>query len=205
MTRASRRGIHPIQTRYNGYHFRSRLEARWAVYFDTIGLKYDYEPEGFHLDGLNYLPDFWFPEKESFGEVKPVPFTEAETEKARRLVTTTQKSLVRLIGTPAVQSYPWNRASNFIEVSRYLDFVVHCLPVYFTHVPDYSEIEALAADLSLNSVWTTDESVFVSSASDPEFDFLPWPSDFGSSHVRDLPPPDVFAGVEAARSARFGT
>lgn len=25
-----------IQTSYKGYRFRSRLEARWAVYFDTI-------------------------------------------------------------------------------------------------------------------------------------------------------------------------
>lgn len=25
--------IKPIETIYNGYHFRSRLEARWAVFF----------------------------------------------------------------------------------------------------------------------------------------------------------------------------
>jgi len=48
-----------IETYYNGYRFRSRLEARWAVFFDTLGVKYEYEPEGFDLgDGLYYLPDF---------------------------------------------------------------------------------------------------------------------------------------------------
>ena len=48
-----------IETVYNGYRFRSRLEARWAVFFDTLGVKYEYEPEGFKLDnGLYYLPDF---------------------------------------------------------------------------------------------------------------------------------------------------
>ena len=48
-----------IQTRYNGYLFRSRLEARWAVFFNTLGLKWEYEPEGFDLgDGVYYLPDF---------------------------------------------------------------------------------------------------------------------------------------------------
>ena len=48
-----------IQTRYKGYHFRSRLEARWAVFFDTAGIKWEYEVEGFQLpNGTRYLPDF---------------------------------------------------------------------------------------------------------------------------------------------------
>ncbi|MBQ1293958.1 MAG: hypothetical protein IIY21_07950 [Clostridiales bacterium] len=48
-----------IETCYNGYRFRSRLEARWAVFFDALGVKYEYEPEGFELDdGTWYLPDF---------------------------------------------------------------------------------------------------------------------------------------------------
>lgn len=51
--------IKPIETFYNGHRFRSRLEARWAVFFDTLGVKYDYEPEGFQLPGGKcYLPDF---------------------------------------------------------------------------------------------------------------------------------------------------
>lgn len=44
---------------YNGYRFRSRLEARWAVFFDALGVKYEYEPEGYKLpNGMCYLPDF---------------------------------------------------------------------------------------------------------------------------------------------------
>lgn len=51
--------IKAIETIYNGYRFRSRLEARWAVFFDAMGIKYDYEPEGFSMDyGIRYLPDF---------------------------------------------------------------------------------------------------------------------------------------------------
>lgn len=51
--------VKPIETEYNGYRFRSRLEARWAVFFDAIGAKWEYEPEGFQLkDGTRYLPDF---------------------------------------------------------------------------------------------------------------------------------------------------
>lgn len=52
-------GVKPIETEYAGYRFRSRLEARWAVFFDACGVKWEYEPEGFDLgDGLYYLPDF---------------------------------------------------------------------------------------------------------------------------------------------------
>lgn len=51
--------IKPIETLYHGYRFRSRLEARWAVFLDSLGVKYEYEPEGFRLpDGSMYLPDF---------------------------------------------------------------------------------------------------------------------------------------------------
>lgn len=49
----------PIPTEYNGHIFRSRTEARWAVFFDVLQLKYEYEVEGFILnDGTYYLPDF---------------------------------------------------------------------------------------------------------------------------------------------------
>lgn len=51
--------IKAIGTFYKNYHFRSRLEARWAVFFDALGLEWQYEPEGFDLgDGVYYLPDF---------------------------------------------------------------------------------------------------------------------------------------------------
>jgi hypothetical protein len=51
--------IAAIPTRYKGYHFRSRLEARWAVFFDALGIAWEYEPEGYTLsDGTKYLPDF---------------------------------------------------------------------------------------------------------------------------------------------------
>lgn len=47
-----------IETVYKGYKFRSRLEARWAVFFEALGLDWTYEPEGFDLGGVWYLPDF---------------------------------------------------------------------------------------------------------------------------------------------------
>lgn len=65
--------IKPIETYYNGYRFRSRLEARWAVFFDSLGIKYEYEPEGFELeDGTWYLPDFYLKDFNTWVEVKGV-------------------------------------------------------------------------------------------------------------------------------------
>jgi hypothetical protein len=43
-----------IPTVYQGYEFRSRLEARWAAFFDQLGWAWEFEP--FDLDG--WIPDF---------------------------------------------------------------------------------------------------------------------------------------------------
>lgn len=47
----ARRGI---PTMYKGVRFRSRAEARWAAFFDSLEWPWDYEP--FDLNG--YIPDF---------------------------------------------------------------------------------------------------------------------------------------------------
>ena len=63
--------IKAIETVYNGYRFRSRLEARWAVFFDAMHIKYEYEPEGFvGWNDVKYLPDFYIPEEKVYIEVK---------------------------------------------------------------------------------------------------------------------------------------
>ncbi len=63
--------IKAIETKYKGYRFRSRLEARWAVLFDKLNIKWDYEPEGYHLpDGTMYLPDFYLKDFNIFIEIK---------------------------------------------------------------------------------------------------------------------------------------
>lgn len=60
-----------IQTSYKGYLFRSRLEARWAVFFDAVDAVWSYEPCGYDLsDNVRYLPDFYLPDLDMFVEVK---------------------------------------------------------------------------------------------------------------------------------------
>jgi hypothetical protein len=80
--------IKAIETRYKGYHFRSRLEARWAVFFDHLGLRWQFEPEGFDLSeyGLGYyLPDFFLPDQNYWIEVKPDNFDHRDQDAYRKL------------------------------------------------------------------------------------------------------------------------
>lgn len=99
--------IRPIETHYKGYRFRSRLEARWAVYMDAAGIQWEYEPEGYELGGgFRYLPDFYLPQVNMFAEVKPTRLTRDELEKAWRLVRGTGSGCVFLIGTPKACPYP---------------------------------------------------------------------------------------------------
>lgn len=86
-------GIKPIQTRYAGYHFRSRLEARWGVFFDALGLKWEYEKEGYHLPSGQYLPDFWIKDIDSWVEIKPEEPSKLEESLAMELAAITGKDV----------------------------------------------------------------------------------------------------------------
>jgi hypothetical protein len=48
----------PIQTKFGGSLFRSRLEARYAVLFQACRLPFEYEREGFLLEGGDSFPTF---------------------------------------------------------------------------------------------------------------------------------------------------
>lgn len=93
-----------IDTEYKGYLFRSRLEARWAVFFDAMGIEWQYEFEGYVLeDGTKYLPDFYLPKFKKYVEVKPDILSEDELNKARLLAK--KNSVILAVGIPSVKSY----------------------------------------------------------------------------------------------------
>jgi hypothetical protein len=97
--------IKPIETFYKGYRFRSRLEARWAVFFDAVGIRWEYEKEGYNFFGACYLPDFWLPDLSLWAEVKPEPFSPKEVDKARWLLWTTRRDVIMLVGAPETRIY----------------------------------------------------------------------------------------------------
>jgi hypothetical protein len=69
-----RNEIRVIPTDYAGTHFRSRTEARFAAWCDKHGLEWFYEPEGFAMNGVHYLPDFYIPSGKWVVEIKPPMF-----------------------------------------------------------------------------------------------------------------------------------
>jgi hypothetical protein len=91
--------IKPLETEYQGYRFRSRLEARWAVFYDVLRIPWEYEPQGFDLSSANlgwYLPDFWLPTQRYLIEIKAEYPTDEQTEKLR-LVAETMRATQGLI------------------------------------------------------------------------------------------------------------
>jgi hypothetical protein len=78
--------IKAIETEYGGYLFRSRLEARYAVFFDALNLEWEYEPEGYEIaTGAWYLPDFFIPSFDCFIEIKGPAPNQKELDNARLL------------------------------------------------------------------------------------------------------------------------
>lgn len=112
--------IKAIETRYAGCRFRSRLEARWAVFFDHLNIPWEYEAQGYVVgpypygvaDGRiltrenSYLPDFFLPQQDIFFEVKGA----APDESYQRMLSTftgqVGKSLILAVGSiPAADRF----------------------------------------------------------------------------------------------------
>lgn len=107
--------IKAIQTSYAGYKFRSRLEARWAVFFDALGIKWEYEPEGFDLGGgVYYLPDFKVTSNDGFirwYEIKGVGATCEKFSKFQDILFSTGS----LISDPRADMLIGDPYSNLVE------------------------------------------------------------------------------------------
>jgi hypothetical protein len=98
--------IKAIDTEYGGSLFRSRLEARWAVFFDSLGIAWEHETEGFEMEGVGrYLPDFWLPQVSMWAEVKPGEFSPKERDKCRALAVGTDYPCLMLDGMPDYREY----------------------------------------------------------------------------------------------------
>ena len=92
--------LQAIPTVYSDHQFRSRLEARWAVFFDALGVRWNYEAEGYDLPSGRYLPDFWLPDHKLHFEVKPRTSPEA-FDKCCDLAMLTGYPVVMSLGQPA--------------------------------------------------------------------------------------------------------
>ena len=95
------------QTKYKGYNFRSRTEARWAVFFDAMDIKYWYEHEDVNLKYHGrYLPDFYLPDFSGgcYVEVKGVA-DDHSIAKCKELALQNKTQVLFLVGPPDFRTY----------------------------------------------------------------------------------------------------
>lgn len=95
--------VKPIKTTYARTRFRSRLEARWALFFNLIGRKWEYEPYTL-MRGRHpyYLPDFKLQVNNGesiWVEVKPSPPIAVERNKAYRLCKDRKETVLVVYGS----------------------------------------------------------------------------------------------------------
>lgn len=78
-----------IPTRYGGTQFRSRLEARWAAFFDLVEWKWEYEP--FDLNG--WIPDFALIGRNHTTIVEVKPIAKIEDPVAQRAIAKAEQAM----------------------------------------------------------------------------------------------------------------
>lgn len=104
-TNKNERGARALQTEHRGVTYRSQTEARWAVFFDALGVEFLYEPETISLSsGALYKPDFFIKDFNAYFEVKPSNdgIVTVEATKARSLAHDRPGQRVWLaVGAPA--------------------------------------------------------------------------------------------------------
>ena len=75
------------------------------MFFDTLGIAWEYEKEGYELPSGKYLPDFWLPKEGVWAEVKGGAFKADEIQKCRELVEATESPCLMLDGPPQGRTY----------------------------------------------------------------------------------------------------
>jgi len=90
-----------IGTLYDGYSFRSRNEAKWAVFFKHMGLQYRYEPTDMFDGRSRILPDFYLQDLDVYLEVKHNGFSEDD----RNGFLNKYSIVTAQTGTPCVIAY----------------------------------------------------------------------------------------------------
>jgi hypothetical protein len=90
-----------IEQWLDGICFRSKTEARWAVFFKACGIRYEYEKEGYDLGGgVRYLPDFWLPDLHIWFEVKGTNPSEDELVTCYNLAGESRMTVLLAVGSP---------------------------------------------------------------------------------------------------------
>ena len=87
-------------TDYKGVYFRSRLEVKWCMFFESLGVRFEYEPESKRTTRGQYVPDFYFRSLKTWVEIKGTHPTEKELTKIKDVCRSTNKIGFIISGYP---------------------------------------------------------------------------------------------------------
>lgn len=159
-----------INTKYKGYYFRSRLEAKWAVYFDSLGIKWEYEKEGYHFeDGTNYLCDFWLTDLQMWAEVKPKELTLEEMKKVENLVNGSQKPVLLLIGIP--ERKPYYAVEKIFGIDENFYMINYALSNFHNYPEEENRFYCNFEDEEIFESWFDDIDFHVNNSKSARFEF----------------------------------
>jgi len=103
--------VKAIKTEYKGVQMKSRLESNIAMFLDSLGIKWVYEPKSFLLKaGFHYMPDFYLPELNMWIEGKGV-ITPTILEEMRCFVMEKKTELLIL----AAEKFYWISSKDYPE------------------------------------------------------------------------------------------
>jgi hypothetical protein len=168
------------------------------VFFDALGVEWEYEVEGFDLgDDGKYLPDFWLPQHGVWVEIKPAYPSETEMRKAERL-SQLEYPVVLFYGIPSDEQDNTHPANGMVWAHDIKD---SSAGAYFYDrvmwfIDDATDLPCLYLNDGLDRVITT-----------AKWDTLPrncccYSEETGL--VGSIWHPRLHAAIIAARSARFG-
>jgi hypothetical protein len=129
-----------IETTYKGYRFRSRLEARWAVFFDALKITWAYEVEGFDLGPAGrYLPDFHVVEYECplWVEIKGGTPSVEELNKAKCLAEHSNGNVIIAAGTPGEEKLYFCDSTEILGPETTFGKAFWCIVFHHTHTMNH--------------------------------------------------------------------
>ena len=99
--------INSIPTRYEGVLFRSRLEAKWAAFFDLLDWQWQYEP----IDFSGWIPDFALYGEQDVVYVEVKPVTVFPGEVAAKIESSRCTDEVLIVGQRPFPAKSWGCTS----------------------------------------------------------------------------------------------
>lgn len=172
--------IPAIETHWDGYRFRSRIEARWAVFFRSLGWGYAYEPEGFVLaSGRRYLPDFYLPAFDLWVEIKGAAPTQEEVDMLGEFAAAGKRCIL-LYGTPSAEEHG----------------------VFFGCADPAHRYDAHYAGAMFARCRRCPDGIYLRTVWEGSYCITPCPPTC-TTMKEPLPTPDIYAAYQAAKSARF--